>query len=174
MKNNNTEIAFIRKTNPLINKLHEDIHEISHMIENAFTDLDISPYITLSEAREYLKKLLNRYNLIIEELTENYIQEVIKESAPEKDDDITDIYFSLAFIYTSLDDIIFLTSIPLVKLNEEAYNNLLNISESINSMVWFTNDETHGFIYDDDEDEECTDNTSITDDEIGEVFDYEE
>ncbi len=123
------EVEFHRYVTPDIIELHNVLGEVSDIIENALTDLNINPYVTTAMVKSHLQSILDNFSLDMDDVAEIVIQSIIDNFDECEDGDIEDIYMGLLNTYFSLDSIAYVTSIPILDVNEKAYDNIERMRE---------------------------------------------
>ncbi len=122
-------MTFERFTNKMHRNIIDRLTAEQTIIEATFTDLEIDPYITVTEVHEGLEDILNTYSNFMGDTAEALLCEVLNLLADDDEDDMDDIVFALLTTFLTIDEIKFHIGLPMLKMNEKALENLRSLKE---------------------------------------------
>lgn len=122
-------ITFNRYASKLQRAMISEIEDVKKIIENTFTDLDINPYITQTEAVSELVRIGKTYENFYGITTMFLLREIV-EILEDEAQDIDDVVWSLATAFLFLDELIFTICTPVLSMNETALANIAELAEN--------------------------------------------
>lgn len=114
------KIIFDRYANKLQRDFINQLTEVQKTIEATFTDPEINIFITQSEVADELCRIAKTYENFYGFIPEYILKSVIEMLSDDEEDDLDSVIFSLLQTHLMIEDIIFTSLTPVLKMNETA------------------------------------------------------